>query len=136
MDFTFTTKELVQLNKHNVVAVYVFGSRAQGLAGPLSDYDFAILTKKGYEKRGDDVYQALYDVLSPHCPRTMKNDVIDIVFLNRVPLELRFHVIRYGQVLFEDDTKARLNFEDKTQREYSDFRPILDSFDHAILASL
>lgn len=129
-------KDQNTLRKLGVVTLYVFGSRAQGMAGPLSDYDFAVLTKGLDEKRGGETYLAIYDLLSDYCPRTLKNDVIDIVFLQDAPLELRFHVIRYGKVLVDADPRARLCFEEKTTLEYCDFRPILDMVDQAILASI
>lgn len=37
----------------DIVALYLFGSRATGSAGPLSDIDIAILLKEG---RGEDFY--------------------------------------------------------------------------------
>ena len=119
-----------------VKALYLFGSRAQGTAGPLSDFDFGILMNKRGHSRGGKLYQKLYDVLSPSCPRTLENDVIDIVFLRDAPLELRFHVIRYGKVLLDTDPRARLDFEEKTTLEYCDFRPLLDRQDEAILAAI
>lgn len=117
-----------------VKVLYLFGSRAQGVAGPLSDYDFAVLMDRPGARRGDATYDALYDMLAPLCPRTLKNDVIDIVFLDAASLELRFHVIRYGQILLDVNPSARGRFEERTMEEYCDFRPLLDIFDHAVLA--
>ena len=120
----------------DVQALYLFGSRAQGTEGPLSDYDFAVLTKSENEKRGGRTYDALYDILSPLCPRALKNDVIDIVFLRSAPLELKMHVVRYGRLLFDADFRVRLKFEKETTLLYCDFRPILDMFDKTILVAL
>lgn len=128
------TKE--QLKKLGVVALYLFGSRAQGVAGPQSDFDFAVLMDTEGYQRGSDLYNRLYDILAPLCPRTLANDVIDIVFLRDAPLELQFHVIRYGVVLFDRDPRARLRFEEQTVLAYCDFQPILSLFDRALLASL
>ena len=125
-----------KLDNAVVVSLYIFGSRAQGAAGPLSDYDFGALMKKRGHARGDDAYNRLYDLLSPLCPRTLKNDVIDIVFLRDAPLELRFHVIRYGNVLYDADSLTRGRFEERTMREYCDYRPILTMFDRAIFARI
>ncbi|MBI4212250.1 MAG: nucleotidyltransferase domain-containing protein, partial [Deltaproteobacteria bacterium] len=103
---------------------------------PLSDYDYAVLAKDQGHKRGDDLYVHLYDIFSDISPRTLKNDVIDIVFLRDIGLELRFHVVQYGKVLFDADPSARLAFEQQTTLLYCDFRPILDKFDQAILEAL
>jgi predicted nucleotidyltransferase len=136
MKFKLTKEVKNQLHDLGVVALYMFGSRAQGIAGPLSDYDFAVLMKEGGHKRGGKAYDQLYDILAPLCPRSLDNDIIDIVFLINASLELKLHVVRYGQVLFETNTLARLRFETQTMLEYSDFRPLLDMQDQAILAAL
>ncbi|MBI4127029.1 MAG: nucleotidyltransferase domain-containing protein, partial [Deltaproteobacteria bacterium] len=116
-----------------VQAAYLFGSRAQGVTGPLSDYDYAVLVEETGHTRGDDLHEKLYDLFASMSPRTLENDVIDIVFLKDVGLELRFHVIRYGKVLFDGDQKARLDFETITTLLYCDYRPILDQFDRTIV---
>jgi len=136
MEFKLTKKDKTKLNALGVVALYIFGSRVQGVAGPLSDYDFAVLMKEAGHKRGGKAYDQLYDILAPLCPRTLDNDIIDIVFLHDVPLELKLHVVRYGRVLYETNTLTRLRFETQTQLEYSDFRPLLDMQDQAILSAL
>lgn len=133
---SFNDKAKKQLRSLGVKTVYLFGSRAQGAAGPLSDYDFAVLTGKSDHRRGDQLYDALYDIFAPFCPRSLKNDVIDIVFLDNAPLELSFHIIKYGKTLFDADPLARGRFEEQTMEEYCDFRPLLDMFDRAILASI
>ncbi len=125
-----------QLRTLGVLALYLFGSRAQGVAGPGSDYDFGVLMQHGGSRRGDALYDALYDLLGPLCPRTLENDVIDIVFLNDAPLELRMHVVRYGIILCESDSLQRGRFEQETMLAYADFKPILDMMDSAILAKL
>ena len=121
------------LARHQVQALYVFGSRAQGTDHPLSDYDYAILLPETGHFRGDDLYTIFYDALSSISPRTLKNDVIDIVFLREAGLELKFHVIRYGVVLYDPVPRERLRFEDHTTLLYCDYRPVLDQFDRAIL---
>ncbi|MEW6610311.1 MAG: nucleotidyltransferase domain-containing protein [Patescibacteria group bacterium] len=119
-----------------VTALYLFGSRALYVEGPLSDYDFGVLMQREGHARGDEAYQQLYDVLSPLCPRTQENDIIDIVFLRDAPLELRYHVIRYGRVIFDNDSRARLRFEEHTTLAYCDYRPLLTMFDQMILARI
>ena len=124
-----------KLKSLGVTALYLFGSRAQNRELPLSDYDYAVLMD-GNHLKGDDVYFKLYDLLSEISPRTKENDVIDIVFLRNAPLELRFHVVRYGKVLFETNQNKRLDFESQTVLLYCDYRPLLDHFDRQILNSL
>ncbi len=103
-----------RLRKLGVVALYLFGSRARGEEGPTSDYYYAVLTRESGHRRGGPLYMALYGLLSDISPRTLANDVIDIVFLDDAPLELCFHVIRYGRALFDANEAARLEFEERT----------------------
>lgn len=136
MKIIFSKKDQERLKASGVETVYMFGSRAQSLQRPLSDFDFAFLMNKKGHRRGGKIYDALYEIISPYCKRTLENDVIDIVFLNDAPLELRFHVVRYGRILFDGEPTSRLNFEEKTMIEYCDYRPLLNYFDKAILKSL
>lgn len=136
MIITLSTTDQNKLTALGVQSLYLFGSRAQGVAGPLSDYDFGVLMKEEGHKRGGKLYDAIYDILSPLCPRTLENDIIDIVFVRDAPLELRMHIIRYGKVLFDAATRERVRFEDITTMLYCDYRPLLDMFDKAILATL
>ncbi|MCP5463429.1 MAG: nucleotidyltransferase domain-containing protein [Deltaproteobacteria bacterium] len=136
MNSVFTKKQEKQLQEIGVNAIYLFGSRATGHATELSDYDYAILTKDSGHFRGDDLYNKLYPILCDVSPRTLKNDIIDIVFLKDTGLELRFHVIRYGKVLYDTNPSNRLDFEAQTTLLYCDFKPVLNEIDQAILDSI
>ena len=125
-----------KLRALGVQSLYLFGSRAQGVPGVLSDYDFGLLMEKTGHQRGNLTYDQVYEILAPYCPRTKENDVIDIVFVRDITLELQFHIIQYGVVLFDTDPLARGRFEEDVMCKYCDYRPILDRFDQAILASL
>ncbi len=119
-----------------VQALYLFGSRAQGRSSPLSDYDYAVLlAEKGHSRLGP-LYLKLYEFLSEISPRSLKNDVLDIVFPRDIGLELCFHVVRYGALIYDGDAKARQDFEERITLLYCDYRPVLDLFDRAILDSL
>lgn len=125
-----------QVLKHtDVVAIYLFGSRVLGVETELSDYDYGVLTRDKHAK-GDKLYDQLHDMLSEISPRTLKNDVLDIVYLKNTNLEMKFHVVRYGKLIFDSDPITRLTFEEQTMLLTCDFRPILDAADTAILESL
>ncbi|OGQ44559.1 MAG: hypothetical protein A3H42_06175 [Deltaproteobacteria bacterium RIFCSPLOWO2_02_FULL_46_8] len=127
-------KQRQRLRDLGVVTLYLFGSRAQGVAGSLSDYDYGVLTSTKGHKSGDDLYMALYDFLSPISPRTLKNDVIDIVFLQSgVSLELQANVVEHGVVLFDDDPDLRAEYEAQVMMRMADIRPMLQGIDQAIL---
>lgn len=131
----FSSSHFQFLKTTDVVSIYLFGSRAQGLETENSDFDYAVLTKSNHELH-DDLYLKLYDIFCEISPRTLKNDIIDIVFLKNIGLELKFHVIRYGKILYDSDAVKRLEFEIQTNLLYCDFKPILDMFDKNILEGL
>ncbi len=133
-EFNATQKR--RLRDLGVQSIYLFGSRAQGAENVFSDYDYAVLMKESGYQKGDTTYFALLDILSEISPRSLENDAIDIVFLKDAGLELRFHVIRCGKVLFDAAPLWRLDFEAQTTLLYCDYRPILDRFDRAILEAL
>lgn len=108
------------LAKYKPVAVYLFGSRAQGRARADSDIDLAI-------------------VLPDDCsiPATERIDLIarleelagrrvDLVLLNRAPLPLQFEIIHTGILLYESSSDARTDFEDIVVRDYLDLGPMLE----------
>lgn len=143
--FQFTEDEKKSLERLGVEAVVLFGSHAEGIAGPLSDVDIGILIKNAGILKSDnyknktDLYNALYDILSPLVGRTVKQLCnIDVVFLQdeKVNLQLKFHVSRYGVPLFEKDPRTFLNFKEYVMERYADFAPLRHMFNKAILARI
>lgn len=131
-----TPSQREELTEAGVQAIYLFGSRAQGLEMSSSDYDYAILMPTAGYHKGDPLYLKLYELLAAISPRALQNDVIDIVFLRDAGLELKFHVVHYGRILLDNNPLGRLDFENETTLAYCDYRPILDEVDHTILTSL
>lgn len=126
-----------ELAAHGVSILYLFGSQAEGVAGPTSDIDVAVVFRDSgvLAHRSSELYQKLYDILTDVFDMSNFRN-IDIVFLDRAPLELRFDVVRHGSVLYETDPDARLDFEERTAALYRDFKPMLDLSDEAILARI
>jgi predicted nucleotidyltransferase len=102
--------------------VYVFGSVAEGNAGPASDVDFGIVCAPGadrpsYFNLGFDLASRLSSLLS--------SDRIDVVVLNASESsELRHAVIQDGTIIYDrgDDLEA---FERQIRHEYQDHRGTL-----------
>jgi len=84
-----------------VALVYLFGSRAAGNAGPMSDYDFGVVFDHGAEP--DEVQAALATALA----RALGTDRIDLVALNRAPVELAYALIAQGVVVHQRDGAVR-----------------------------
>lgn len=117
-----------------VALVYLFGSRAEGVAGPSSDIDVGIMFSDPTITKGNtsEIYGKLYDIFSDVFDMSNFRNM-DIVFLERAPLELRFDIISHGKVLFEISRDFRLDFEERTAALYRDFKPLLQEFNRAVL---
>lgn len=123
-----------EMKRLGVDVVYLFGSQAEGVAGETSDIDIGILLKTPIPKSESitPIYNSLFNIFSDSF--NMSNfRTIDIVFLDRAPLELCFDVIRHGTVLFESSPNVRMNFEERMTMLYRDFKPLLKQFNNAVL---
>src|SRR3989344_3943286 len=91
-----------KLKKLGVGLVYLFGSQAEGTAGPSSDFDIGVVFLDPSARRGDTskLYQSLYEIFSDAFDLSSFRSM-DIVFLERASLELRFDAISREIVLFE-----------------------------------
>ncbi|MFZ0611049.1 MAG: nucleotidyltransferase domain-containing protein [Desulfobacterales bacterium] len=119
-------KQIADLKRHflnltldpAIELVYLFGSHAANTAGPLSDFDIAI-----YFSAMPD-HHVKY-ALAHQLAMVLDTDRIDIVILNRSPIELKYAVIATGTVIYEISKAARVDFESLTLGLYGDFLPVL-----------
>ena len=126
-----------ELKELDIAIVYLFGSQAEGTAGEGSDIDIGIVLKNPAVLQGGTtaLYQKLYDLFTDVFD--MSNfRTIDIVFLDRASLELRFDAVQHGIALYEDDPDFRDAFEERTALLYRDFAPLRRMFDEAVLAKI
>lgn len=79
-----------------ILAVYLFGSQAKCKTGPLSDIDIGILPAS--EITADKQLQLEAEICG-----ALKTDAVDIVFLNKIPLEERYAIIKDGVCLYNKD---------------------------------
>lgn len=124
-----------KLEELGIATLYLFGSRAQGLSSERSDYDFGVLLQDPSVLRdgSQEMYQRIYDLLQDLVPRKVD---MDIVFLDRAPLQLKYHVIRHGKVLLDNHPTRRGRFEETTLEEHADFEPYRQMFEQATLARI
>lgn len=93
-------------------ALYVFGSRARGDAGPQSDLDLAVLATAPLDPlRRFDAQRELSVALDVD---------VDLIDLRRASSVLRSEVIHGGRVLFRRDADRLLAFEAGVLGEYAD----------------
>jgi predicted nucleotidyltransferase len=102
-----------------VIAAYLYGSRARGDQGPDSDLDLALL------------------LAAPPPPtlRSVARDVeglveraervpVEAVVLNKAPADLVHRVLRDGVLVLDRDRPARLRLEVRARNEYFDLAPL------------
>ncbi len=102
-----------------VALAYLFGSRAQGNIGPLSDYDIAVLLDR------DTDYEAARLHLMRQIRRALQGEAIDLVLLNEAPVELAFNVIANGKLIHQRDLATRVEYEATVMSRYYDLLPML-----------
>jgi hypothetical protein len=109
-------RAFLQEQKHVKVA-YLFGSRAKGRVGPLSDFDIAILLDRHLNKQESFNYRlSLLNDLSS----ILKTRKLDVVIMNNAPLLLNYNIIKKGKVLYCRDELARVRFETYVLSRYLD----------------
>lgn len=113
------------LSRHHVAVAYLFGSRAEGTARPGSDHDVAVLFRRPPELLAVGALQA--DLV------TALGTPVDLVELERAPLELRAKAVQEGRLLFSADEPRRVAFETATRSRWFDYRPVLRELTAAYL---
>jgi uncharacterized protein len=104
-----------------VKLAYLFGSKATGKDGPLSDYDFAVYLEEKNFRKMSDIKLSLMDKIS----QTLKTDRLDIVILNTAESpELKYNIIRDGILIYEVEP-YKILAEPKILNSYFDFHESL-----------
>ncbi len=103
--------------EEQILLAYLFGSQADETAGPQSDYDIALLVRQPS--------LALQARLTHEIGVILETNRVDVVLLNRAPVELAYAVIAQGQLLYQRSVAERVEFEAKVLSLYGDYLPIL-----------
>ncbi|MCD6671533.1 MAG: nucleotidyltransferase domain-containing protein [Burkholderiaceae bacterium] len=118
-----TLRTYFDTHSDGVICAWLFGSVARGNARPDSDIDIAVLLERDPPPTLDASATA------------MGGDVeaatglpVDLVILNRAPVDLIHRVLRDGVLLVEHDRDARVRFEVKARNEFFDLKPHLDRY--------
>jgi uncharacterized protein len=102
------------------IAVWLFGSSARGTARSDSDVDVAVLVARPPNGTLADLHLDWAADLS----RALGREV-DLVVLNRAPVDLVYRVLAEDGLLFERDRSARIAFEVRARNAYYDLLPHL-----------
>lgn len=118
-DLSLALRTVLETAPPEVLAAYLYGSRARGTSKPSSDVDLALLlaappaaTLRGIAR---DVEAAVERVV--RVP-------VEAVVLNRAPADLVHRVLRDGIIVLDRDRAARLRFEVRVRNEYFDLAPL------------
>lgn len=103
---------------NNVLLAYLFGSQLKGKTGPLSDYDFAVLLSK------KPSFQFKYE-LKNKLVNALDDEKVDVIILNNAHIELKYHVVATGKIIFQESSVIKTEFEADTLSRYFDYLPIL-----------
>lgn len=116
-------REFFKANADALVCAYLFGSYARGEEKPDSDVDVAVL----YTKPPPSTLEGLGLRLEGELESSL-GKAVDLVVLNRAPVDLIHRVLRDGILLFDQNTSARIRFEVKARNEYFDLLPFLRQY--------
>ena len=105
----------------DLCCAYLFGSRGRGDARPNSDVDVAVLFAEEPPRTLAGLHLELADRLSA----AVGGLPVDLVVLNRAPVDLVHRVLRDGVLLLERNRSARIRFEVRARNEYFDLLPHL-----------
>jgi predicted nucleotidyltransferase len=118
--------EYFRANPGGIAAAYLFGSVARGTAHDRSDVDVAVLLKAEPSATLDGLRTDLGDGLEEFLGRR-----VDLVILNRAPVDLAHRVLRDGILVCDADTSARIGFEVRARNEFFDLEPYLREYRRA-----
>jgi predicted nucleotidyltransferase len=107
----------------------VFGSRGRGSAHDGSDTDLGVGLVRGTRLSAAEIGELVSRLESAVQGR------VDLVLLDEVGPGLAYRALRDGRVVFEKDRSALVERKTRVILEYLDFRPVEETFAHAVLAA-
>ncbi|MBZ4687485.1 MAG: putative nucleotidyltransferase [Clostridiales bacterium] len=105
---------------NNIIAAYLFGSRAVGVAREDSDFDIAVLMENVPD-----------EAINYRIERAMELEKIlgkevDLIILNNSSYILQFQVIKEGKIIYEKDADKRAIYQMHFLSRYYDYIRFFD----------
>lgn len=105
-----------------VSAAYLFGSVAKGKDNRLSDADVGILFDEGVTEQ--ERFRLKLE-MAGDLPRFFEKERVDVVDIERTPLNFRYKIIKPKKILYCKNKKRRVDFEYEVVDRYLDIKPSL-----------
>jgi uncharacterized protein len=117
--------------RRGVRDIYLFGSYADNSAHEGSYIDIGVVFEKGLPDIASrmEQYGELYADMAP----LFTGAQLDLVFLEEVPLALRFQAVTEGELLFSRDASKAYDYIEHTANLYRDFEFFLREAQGAVL---
>jgi len=125
----------IKLNKiareYKIADIYLFGSRVSGFQREDSDFDIGVRFENGLPKIGErgKIYGNLFSDLCL-CSKEQK---IDLVFVDEVPLHFQFKIVAEGKLTYSRNMENSLNFQEMIANRYRDYKYFIDDFFQGVL---
>lgn len=142
IEIQFSKRHIDHFKKLDILAIYLFGSQAEGKTHPLSDVDIGVIFKnaKKYIDNTMSPYIELYKIFTEVLPKNYlqqrfkkKEHEFDLVLLQFAPIHIQFNAIKNAKVLFENSQDKRLDYEEYILKRYCDLKYLYDLRESAIL---
>lgn len=133
-DLSYIKKEIEDIIKlcqtlENVVALYIFGSYGTANQSLLSDIDIAVLFKNKTSLEEELDFEIKISEI-------FKRNDIDIVILNKAPIDIQMEVLYKGERIYCSDELSLADFKEQVFYFYSDYEPTLREFYNDILEGI
>lgn len=111
-----------------VLFAYLYGSYAKGQPHPFSDLDIAIYVEGKASKASLDLELYLSTKMDELLNHTVSSDIRT---LNHLPLTVQGNILTHCQLIYEQDSPKRIQYETQIRMAYFDFLPIIKQHQNA-----
>lgn len=112
--------------KENIIAIYLFGSFADGSYNEKSDIDLAVVYEKKY-----DFTLHVSDMID--IEKIFENTKVDYIDLEEVNLFFRFSILKNGKIIYVKNEEKLYDYIHRTQISYIDMKYSRDKYVNYVL---
>lgn len=124
-------KNQEKLKTLGVGVLYLFGSRARGIAEKKSDYDIGVVFEDSKTANIIERHSAVYKILNDIFPDAIDGPKLDISYLQTANASLQMSAVLYGKTIFEISPRFRADYEESVLKQYDDYRFLQKEYENA-----